>query len=714
MSRTQSSAGGAQVLVVADDPVEAGMLALDLVQAGVTAQAVRDAETAVEQLLALGLTSGVVAVVVAAHRDLAQTVALSERLAGLPKPPAFIAVVLRSQRDAAVKHIDDDGWTGVAVRPVNAEELVGLVHHVANSDERAHIEIRSGDLQEQGLLDLLGGLIERIPRPGLGKSAVISLDSAERRGTIALLDGELVHAEAEGELGRHSLERMACWRRGTWRLEMAKWSGPSSLSGPALALFAVAQEYARRVEEARQSLPYTDCVCSVRWERVRPLPVVAESLFRRIATGQVLGEALAGEGDDELEAFAALEARFRRGAVVPQVETGPRAAEAPTPGALADLGPRPPTERIGIANTHGTGAIPRNLTPLGMVESSALPDRRHSHPTTHIYRVGAENNYQPTEVRDMAALLPKRPPTPVSTSLSSLPDRLAAPAAVPLADRPAATRAPTPLQTGGIGRRAPSSLLAVAARGESGLSGAQGRNSPISGWFGVQPAGERFPETESTYNPRDSSSTRIQKAGDAPGDDRLSARHSSSSAGSADQRVAARPYAWIPAAQLEEEEPEPPPPKPMAILQPKNWPWVTLALVALAAVAWLAMPRAKEETQVTAALQPYLAAVALLDGGHGEEALRQLSAQAADPKAVAEVQLHLAVLHAEAHRAEEARKALQSYLAHPQARHGERAKRLYQHWFAVPASPTLPASPSQPAAPTVAPVPGQASPSGQG
>jgi hypothetical protein len=111
--------------VVADDPVEAGMLALDLVQAGVTAQAVRDAETAVEQLLALGLTSGVVAVVVAAHRDLAQTVALSERLAGLPKPPAFIAVVLRSQRDAAVKHIDDDGWTGVAVRPVNAEDWSG-------------------------------------------------------------------------------------------------------------------------------------------------------------------------------------------------------------------------------------------------------------------------------------------------------------------------------------------------------------------------------------------------------------------------------------------------------------------------------------------------------------------------------------------------------------------------------------------------------------
>ncbi len=709
MSRTQSSAGGAQVLVVADDPVEAGMLALDLVQAGVTAQAVRDAETAVEQLLALGLTSGVVAVVVAAHRDLAQTVALSERLAGLPKPPAFIAVVLRSQRDAAVKHIDDDGWTGVAVRPVNAEELVGLVHHVANSDERAHIEIRSGELQEQGLLDLLGGLIERIPRPGLGKSAVISLVSAARRGTIALLDGELVHAEADGELGRHSLERMACWRRGTWRLEMAKWSGPSSLSGPALALFAVAQEYARRVEEARQSLPYTDCVCSVRWERVRPLPVVAESLFRRIATGQVLGEALAGEGDDELEAFAALEARFRRGAVVPQVETGPRAAEAPTPGALADLGPRPPTERIGIANSHDTAAIQRNLTPLGMVDSSALPDRRHSHPTTHVYRVGADNNYQPTEVPDLGALSSPRPPAPVSATMSTLPDRHAAPTAAPLADRPAATRAPTPLHTGGIGRRAPSSLLAVAARGDSGLSGAQGRNGPISGWFGVQPAGEqRFPETESTYNPRHGSSTRVQKASAVPGDDRLSARHQSSSTGSADQRVAARPYAWIPAAQLEEEAPEAPPPKPLAILQPKNWPWVMLALVAMAAVVWLAMPRAKDETQVTAALQPYLAAVALLDGGHGEEALRQLSAQAADPNAVAEVQLHLAVLHAEAHRAEEARKALQSYLAHPQARHAERAKRMYQQWFVAPA---LPASPPQP---SVAPVPGQASPSGQG
>jgi hypothetical protein len=376
---------------------------------------------------------------------------------------------------------------------------------------------------------------------------------------------------------------------------------------------------------------------------------------------------------------------------------------------LADLGPRPPTERIGIANSHDTAAIQRNLTPLGMVDSSALPDRRHSHPTTHVYRVGADNNYQPTEVPDLGALSSPRPPAPVSATMSTLPDRHAAPTAAPLADRPAATRAPTPLHTGGIGRRAPSSLLAVAARGDSGLSGAQGRNGPISGWFGVQPAGEqRFPETESTYNPRHGSSTRVQKASAVPGDDRLSARHQSSSTGSADQRVAARPYAWIPAAQLEEEAPEAPPPKPLAILQPKNWPWVMLALVAMAAVVWLAMPRAKDETQVTAALQPYLAAVALLDGGHGEEALRQLSAQAADPNAVAEVQLHLAVLHAEAHRAEEARKALQSYLAHPQARHAERAKRMYQQWFVAPA---LPASPPQP---SVAPVPGQASPSGQG
>lgn len=675
------------------------MLALDLVQAGVTAQAVRDADTAIEQLLALGLTSGVVAVVVAAHRDLAQTVSLSERLSGLAKPPAFIAVVLRSQREAAVKHIDDDGWTGVAVRPVNAEELVGLVQHVAAASEpHAHIETRSGELRDQGLLDLLGGLIDRIPRPGLGKSAVITLTSAERSGTVALLDGELVHAEADGELGRHSLERMACWRRGTWRVEMAKWSGPTSLSGPALALFAVAQEYARRVEEARQSLPYTDCVCTVRWERVRPLPVVAEALFRRIATGQVLAEALAGEGDDELEAFAALEARFRRGAVVPQVETGPRAADAATPGALPDLGPRPPTERIGIATSHDTAALPRSLSALGMVEAAALPDRRHSHPTTHVYRVGADAGAAPEEVRDFAALAAPRPPGPVSATLSTLPDRSPAPSGSSLAERAAATRAPTPLQTGNIGRRAPSSLLAVAARGDSGLAGggpaaAAGRSGPISGWFGVQPASERFPETEATYNPRHGSSTRLNKA--LAGADPLSARDPSGVRAAADQRVAARPYAWIPAAQLDEDEPEPPAPKPAAILQPKNWPWVLLGVAALVAVAWLAMPRAKDSAEVAAATQPYLAAVALLDGGHAAEAEKQLTALAADPNAVAEVQLHLAVLHAEARRSGAAQVALQRYLAHPQARHVDRAKRLYQHWFAAPAAP-----PPAPATPT--------------
>ena len=36
----------------------------------------------------------------------------------------------------------------------------------------------------------------------------------------------------------------------------------------------------------------------------RPLPVVAEAMFRRIAAGGPLVEAVAGDGDDELEAFA--------------------------------------------------------------------------------------------------------------------------------------------------------------------------------------------------------------------------------------------------------------------------------------------------------------------------------------------------------------------------------------------------------------------------
>ncbi|MBI5608237.1 MAG: hypothetical protein HY902_05100, partial [Deltaproteobacteria bacterium] len=55
-----------QVIVVADDPIEAGMLALDLVQAGAPAHAVRDASAAVQQIAELhGHAAGVVVVVAA-------------------------------------------------------------------------------------------------------------------------------------------------------------------------------------------------------------------------------------------------------------------------------------------------------------------------------------------------------------------------------------------------------------------------------------------------------------------------------------------------------------------------------------------------------------------------------------------------------------------------------------------------------------------------
>lgn len=675
MSRTQSSASGAQVLVVADDPVEAGMLALDLVQAGVTAQAVRDADTAAELLLTFG--AGVAAVVVAAYRDLARTVELSERLSALPRPPAFVAVVLRSQREAAVKHVDAAGWTGVAVRPVNAEELVGLVRHVADSNDRPQGEARLGELHTEGLLDLLGKLMDRIPRPGMGKSALLHLESAGRTGLVALLDGELVHAEVDGETGRHSLERMACWRSGSYRVETAKWSGPSTLSGPALALFAVAQEYGRRVEEARQSLPYTDCVCSVRWERVRPLPVVAEALFRRIASGTVLADALGGDGDDELEAFAALEARIRRGAVVPQVETGPRAADLSGTLGGVDGSARPVLDtRNPAAKRASSHAWP--AAPMTMVDAPQMPERRHSHPTTHVYRVGVDDAIKRADGAVTGGAAAADPLAASGDHSGQLQDSV--PLAMP--DR-SALRGPTPLQVGGIARRAPSSLLATAARSDGGAAG--GRNSPVSGWFGVQSTGEqRFPETEATYNPRHGTSSRVLAAGQAGGDDRLTAVRQLPGAGSQDQRLAARPYAWIPAAQLEEEAVEPPPPKPMALLQPKNWPWVLLAASALVAGIWLAMPGPKQDEQLAANARGYLDAVALVDGGHSEQALAQLQKLRDQPDFVAEVLLHMAVLQLEAKQPAAAKAALSAYLAHPQARHQVRAKRLFDHWFGAP------------------------------
>lgn len=683
------------------------MLALDLVQSGAAAQAVRDAEAAVQQINEIRAQKGAIGVVVAAFRELGQAIALWDSLASMQPQPGFVAVVVRSQRDAAQRYLDSGEWAGVAVRPVVAEELVGAVLKAARRDAvKPGHETRTGSLETESLCDLLGSLIERIPRPGAGKSAIVAMESQGRNAVIALVDGELLHAEVDNETGRHALERAAAWRRGTFRLDALPWRGQPTLSGSALSLLAVAQEYARRIEEARQSLPYSDCVCTVRWERVRPLPVVAEAMFRRIASGQVLADAIRGDGDDELEAFAALEARIKRGAVVPQVESAPRPAPV---GPMGDLSLPPPISTSSPSSTRVSSGW--TSTPMSLTEAPSMAERRRSHPTTNLYRLGSDGRTLPSlgDAGDAGAGLPGgmartsanrahsspvpgKPVTPIAgTPIASL----------PTGDLPQATsarRVPTPLHNGAVlsgpannmPRRPPSSLLSAGKVGAArqtdlGVGGVGGnkRTFGTTGWFGVGPPVESGIGTGDqgldTRRPRSS-----VHLGDGMGD-RLMASSSvrttplATSTPAAD-RVAARPYAWIPAAQIDDDPAPAEPPKPMVLLRPRNWPWVIAAAGMAAALAWLLIPRGPDQRS-TAAEAAFLQAVALMDGGHGDEAYKQLNKLAADPLVPPEVRLHMAILDLDAKRFDAARAGLEAYIAHPLALHVDRAKKLYHQVF---------------------------------
>ena len=729
------SPSSAQVVVVADDPIEAGMLALDLVQAGVAAQAVRDPGSAVSQLAEIRSQRSGNLVVVAAFRELSQTVQLWQALLDqAAAAPAFVAVVMRGQREEASQHMAQLGWAGVAVRPVNATELVGVVVAAAApvAGDLASHETRTGSLEDETLVDLLGSLVERIPRPGAGKTAILTMNSGGRSGVVALVHGDLVHAEIDGEPGRHSLERMAAWRRGTFRLDAMPWQGPHSLQGAAVSMLAIASEYARRIEEARQSLPYIDCVCTVRWERVRPLPVVAEAMFRRIASGQVLAEAIRGDGDDELEAFAALETRIRRGAVVPQVETSPQAAAQPhaeptrTPGGVS------PTPALNTIAPTRAGSSGWSAVPMTLVDAPHMPERKRSHPTTHLYRIGPDGKAIPSiDPAEVAQALAGTPPgaTSVNAPTEAMPS-VGADGAPPLPSRGGQRRMPTPLQagaalhvtpTGGHGgsappsfaqanaggaanragtpdpqipaRRQPSSLLSAGKVDgrritDLGAGGAAGSRRPFgnTGWFGVNSADSNVTEAEQPLDQRrPQSSVRIP--------DTNAERLVSGSAASARinnvigrpltpvDRVAARPYAWIPAAPMAEEEEPEPPPKAIALLKPRNWPWIIAGVGLLAMVIWVVAPRPPASGYADGATKQYLQAVALLDNGHTDQARAELVKLAKLPEPRAEIYLHLAIIDIEARRFDTARKALDTYLAHPKAMYAERARKLVGHVF---------------------------------
>lgn len=645
-----------QVVVVADDPIEAGMLALDLVQAGLAAQAVRDMDAAAAQLAeAASHRPAPAMVLVAAHRELGNIIELWRQLSSQTSGVAFIAVVLRSQREAAEAEARNLGWAGVAVRPVNAEELVSLVTH-ATTVNRPNSEAleRQGNLEDESPVEILGMLIDRVPRPGSGKSATLHLESMGRKGVLAIVEGELVHAEADGEHGRHVLERLCCWRVGTYTIEPGVREGPSNLSGSSLGLMAVAQEYARRVEEARQSVPYADCVCTVRWERVRPLPVVAEAMFRRIASGLVLAEALPGEGDDELEAYAALETRIKRGAVVPQIESAPPLLPVTTPEM-----PSPTQSRSGHTSPSGFPAVPMSL-----VEAPQVPQRRRNHPTTNLYRVGADGKVVPAENQENSDLPPALPRHPTTLRTTVPPN-------------------PAPHRT--------VSGVTTTALPIEPVRGAAPQKGMVTGWFGVgvgenadvsvEVSGNASPEplrARPQSEIRTVGSTSSMRATPIPG----------SAAGPGEgNRLAARPYAWSAPPTTEQDDdsdayPLPPKAKPLT-----RWAWMAASVLLLIGVVYIVMPDTHGDPNraaaaaATPAQRAYRRAMGLIDAGQTAEATATLRALAGQPQHEPEVLLQLGVLEAEAADFVHARKHLDAYLATKNPRHADRVKKLYTHVF---------------------------------
>lgn len=653
-----------QVFVIADDPIEAGMLALDLVHAGMAAQAVRDGTTLLTQLT--DVRDAQSPVVVSAFRDLSQTLDLSGQLAESGLKVRVIAVVLRSQRDAAERQGREHGWAGVAVRPVNAEELVAIVGGQTKLQRMpSGGSPQEGELGQARVLDVLAGLIDRIPRPGGGKNAVLELESHGRVAKIAIVEGELVHAEADGETGRHVLERVACWRTGSWRIEPQVWTGTATLTGSSIGLLAVAQEYDRRVEEARNNLPYTDCKCTVRWERVRPLPVVAEAMFRRIAAGSILAEALAGEGDDELEAYAALENRIKRGAVVPQIETStaPLSGETPLPhAALASNLP---------SAAARTSAILTTMTP----ES----ETRRAHPNTHLYQLNETPQHANPNLRDSD--MP--PALPLGQTPPGLPNR---PQSGIHAS--AASRLPT-----GVVRT--NSAAALDTNRYNPMENAA-RRGAVTGWFGVAMAEGEEAAADAPLR----SSARMSESSRNAAAPRSTPRHSTPRVGSAPgeeaPRLAARPYAWTDNPHERNDSEEVELPKAAQLRGTSRTKWLlsggAVVLSLLVALAWPSHPKNSRR----APGQEFRRASNLIEAGQFDDAIKRLQGLIQTKDFEPEAMLSLGVLEIEARQFSSGRAHLEAYLALPTARHVDRAQKLFQHVFGAPPS-TLgqPSTPGQ-------------------
>ncbi len=668
------------VVVIGDDSVASGMVALDLVQAGIRATAASD-EYAVLETVDARREAGAIdqTAVVAAFDDIGKITGLWKQLVDRGMFVRFVAAVRPRDRALAEHEAVRGGWVGVADRPITVDALLELLRRPPPSPRQGGRESGEfGDLHQRGLGDLLDAVLVEASRGGR-VDAVIRLESDGRSGEVAVVDGHLVHAVADSDHGRHALERMFCWRRGTWRMVWGRHVGAKTLAGNWRGTLAAAYEYARRVEEARLSLPLRDRVCQVRWERARPLPAVAEAVFRRVAAGMPIGVAIDGEGDDELEALAALHSRIARGAVLPREGDGHGSGSWQSGAAPVDTGRRgdavlaPDARRSGALGAAPRGAsaasaalsgawshTPRSPrgqtlgTPRTTVDSStasgALVDSpvqsrpSHRHAETVTYRSGVHGVADgPVDPAD-GALLPAALPEPLAF------DDL--PAAPPSANRTA------------TGAWRGTSWFGVNVRQEA--TAGQARLEALGQSLVAPPPFEPPPE-----------------APDLPEVRRPEPIVATPSA----RPVARREESVALEAWTEDESDDEPvahalPASPVPSTQRRTLLSLLLVLLGVIFAVLVLWPNSPlmglgGEEDRSPIVQTHRRAIALIDAGRKDEALGLLQLIDGRPGVCAEALLEQAILELELGQLEQGRRNLHRYLLHREARHVDAASKLY-------------------------------------
>ncbi len=710
------------VLVIGDDPVASGMLALDLVQAGISATAAGD-DYAVLGAARAAREGGVLTelAVVATFDDVGRATALWKSLVDEGMVPRFIVGVRPRDLSLAEHEAIRSGWSGVAERPIAIDALLELLRQPATMPRLGGRDGGEfGDLSQKTLGDLLEALVLEAARGGR-TDAVVRLESDGRTGEVAMIDGQLVHAVADQDQGRHALERMFCWRRGRWHLSYGRHTGPRTLAGVWRGTLAAAHEYARRVDEARVTMPLRDAVCQVRWEKARPLPAVAEAVFRRIAAGMPIGVAIDGEGDDELEALASLHSRIARGAVVARDGEGLGSA-----GQTGAYGVRRPA---GASGAHAGGKVDVYTSgfaaraEVGRPALDPRPGQRHAQTMAGAaFRADGRAGAPALAEGDGATVAGtpsggasgggRRSPTVAGASGTLLPS-----APVGWVDSPVSTRAShrhaatetyqsgthalpgsrDPQAQGEAGGREPEQLLPDVLPDPAGLDldpeptdGQGGRLASgawrSANWFGVNvrpDANEGQARLEALGRslvapvPRDQ--PRDQDNGAAP---QLSATPAELHRMRGDEGQASTLDAWsgdAEGADLDASQGEP----EVATTKSKRM-WWSAAMVLCGAglallVLWPESPlyRAMGREVDAPIIQTHRRAVRLADAGRPVEALTLLQMISDRPGAPAEALLEQAILELELGEVDEGKRDLHRYTLMAGARHAEAATRLH-------------------------------------